>query len=83
MTRSARRLIAAVIGIGLWSGGSASAAVIRLKNGNVFEGDVKSRTEQEVVVEIADLGTVTFTAEEITSIEEVAGQDAEGDPGRA
>lgn len=75
MTRTARCLIAAVVGIGLWSGGAASAAVIRLKNGNVFEGDVKSRTEQEVVVEIPDLGTLAFAPSEIAAIVEDAAAD--------
>lgn len=72
MTRTVRSLVAMVVGIGLWSGGAASAAVIRLKNGNVFEGDVKSRTEQEVVVEIPDLGTLSFAPSEIAAIVEDA-----------
>ena len=51
------------------------AEQIRLKNGNVLEGTIKSRTKQQVVVTIPELGDLTLAADEILAIE--GGSDPE------
>ena len=51
---------------------SASADIIRLKNGSSLQGTVVKRTARQVIVKF-DFGTMAFTADEIASIENDAG----------
>lgn len=47
--------------------GSATADVIHLKNGNRVEGTIIEQTDKEVTIDM-DIGTMTFSQDEITSI---------------
>ena len=46
----------------------ASADIVRLKNGNEIEGTVDSRTDREIVVTVAEMGQMTFSADEVLEI---------------
>ncbi len=48
----------------------ASADIVRLKNGNKFEGKIIDRNAKRVVIKIPDMGQMTFIPSEIASIEE-------------
>ena len=43
--------------------------VIRLKNGNVVEGTVESRTENEITVQIPGVGVMVFATSDVAAIE--------------
>lgn len=65
------RTVVGLLMMGLLMTASELAAdTIRLKNGNVLEGKVESRTEREVVFLIPGLGSMTLTSDEIESISE-------------
>lgn len=56
---------------GTFGGRPVAADTIRLKNGNSIEGDVVQSNDQEITVEIPQLGKMTLQREEIASIEGV------------
>ena len=58
---------------------TAQAEQIRLKNGNVFEGTIKSRTKREVVVTIPELGDLTLAADEILALDGGSGPEPAAD----
>jgi hypothetical protein len=47
----------------------AAAELLKLKNGNRIEGEVQYVTASEVAVDIPGMGVVTFTRDEVASIE--------------
>src|SRR3989338_9616967 len=74
-SRMTRRTLAAVLVVLFVGVPAVRAEQIRLKNGNVLDGTVKSRTKQQVVVTIPELGDLTLAADEILAIE--GGSDPE------
>jgi len=48
----------------------SDAEVVRLKNGNRLDGEVVSMTDAEIVIDIPGTGTLTFSRDEVASVEE-------------
>ena len=63
---------AIVLTVLLLPGVASRADVIRLKNGNSFEGEIVSKSPDELMVDIPGIGTMTFATTEIATIEREA-----------
>ena len=59
---------------------TATAEVIRLKNGNTLNGDVEATSEEEVIVSIPGVGRMTLKKDEIISIEKSSGVETGEEP---
>ena len=73
MRRGIFTAVVALISAGLFIE-TTTADVVRLKNGNSLEGEIKTTTERQVTIDVPGVGQLTLERNEIVSIEKTTNE---------
>ena len=78
MRRGIFTVVLALMSAALFFIGTTTADVIRLKNGNSLEGEIKTTTEQQVTIDVPGVGQLTLERNEIASIGKATSESTQG-----